>query len=185
MNNSSLSGSTIRCPTPPTGCIQPAQSVGAPPPQRYGLSFDDLAGDAFSDPLLLVGQFITQNDTDIFIFPPVWIPTHALWSNYPEALSYMNFERLLRNTLVIALLNTVGTLFSSAFVAYGFSRFRFKGRDLLFGLLLGTMMLPFQVTMIPLFRSSSASAGSTPTIPWWYRPSLPIPFLSSCCASSF
>lgn len=92
-----------------------------------------------------------KNDTEIFIFPPVWIPTQALWTNYPEALAYMNFTRLLRNTLVIALLNTVGTLFSSAFVAYGFSRFRFKGRDLLFGLLLGTMMLPFQVTMIPLF----------------------------------
>jgi multiple sugar transport system permease protein len=60
-------------------------------------------------------------------------------------------ERLLRNTLLVALLNTIGTIFSSAFVAYGFSRFRFKGSNLLFGVLLATMMLPFQVTMIPLF----------------------------------
>lgn len=92
-----------------------------------------------------------KNDTEIFVFPPVWIPTDALWSNYPEALAYMNFGRLLRNTLVVALLNTIGTIFSSAFVAYGFSRFRFKGSNLLFGVLLATMMLPFQVTMIPLF----------------------------------
>jgi multiple sugar transport system permease protein len=92
-----------------------------------------------------------KNDTEIFVFPPVWIPTNALWRNYPEALAYMNFGHLLRNTLLVALLNTIGTIFSSAFVAYGFSRFRFKGSNLLFGVLLATMMLPFQVTMIPLF----------------------------------
>src|SRR5262245_22694878 len=62
-----------------------------------------------------------KNDTEIFIFPPTFLPSQPLWNNYPEALAYMRFGLLLRNTLVIAVLSTLGTLLSSAFVAYGFS----------------------------------------------------------------
>src|SRR5262245_55119200 len=67
-----------------------------------------------------------KNDTEIFVFPPTWIPAQPLWNNYGEALEYMRFGLLLRNTLIIATLTTVGNVLTSAFVAYGFSHFRFR-----------------------------------------------------------
>lgn len=87
----------------------------------------------------------------IFKMPPVWLPDPVRWQNYPEALSYFPFLRQLSNTLVIAISNVVLTLISSTLVAYSFSRLRWFGRDLFFFLMLSTMMLPYQVTMVPLF----------------------------------
>ena len=73
------------------------------------------------------------------------------WHNYVEALEAMQFWRLLKNTLAVTYLGTLGTLLSCSFVAYGFARFRFPGRNALFLLLLSTMMLPPVVTMIPVY----------------------------------
>jgi multiple sugar transport system permease protein len=87
----------------------------------------------------------------IFQMPPVWIPNPIRWQNYPEALNYFPFLQQLGNTLVIAISSVVLTLVSSTLVAYSFSRLRWIGRDPLFYLMLSTMMLPYQVTMIPLF----------------------------------
>ncbi|MGD0566205.1 MAG: hypothetical protein ABSA34_02600, partial [Candidatus Goldiibacteriota bacterium] len=75
------------------------------------------------------------------------------WSNYakawaPKALDE-TFNRYLINTLIITLTGIVGVLLSSTFVAYGFSRFKFPGRDVLFLVMVSTMMIPAQVTMIP------------------------------------
>jgi ABC-type glycerol-3-phosphate transport system permease component len=81
----------------------------------------------------------------------VWIPNPALWQNYPEGLTLMNFPRLLGNTLFLVIVGTFGILLSSTWVVYGFTRFHFRGRDSMFLLLLATMMLPAQVTMVPLF----------------------------------
>jgi multiple sugar transport system permease protein len=77
------------------------------------------------------------------------------WSNYakawaPKALDE-TFNRYLINTLIITLTGIVGVLLSSTFVAYGFSRFKFPGRDVLFLVMVSTMMIPAQVTMIPTF----------------------------------
>jgi multiple sugar transport system permease protein len=71
--------------------------------------------------------------------------------NFTTTWSQLNFPRLLFNTAAIAVLSTVGAVASSALVAYGFARFRFPGRNLLFVLLLGTIILPFQVTLIPQY----------------------------------
>ena len=87
----------------------------------------------------------------IFTLPPVWIPDPLRWQNYPQALGYFPFLLQLRNTLVIAVSAVMLTLISSALVAYSFSRLRWHGRDILFFAMLSTMMLPYQVTMIPLF----------------------------------
>ncbi len=70
---------------------------------------------------------------------------------YSEALRYIDFWRYLKNTVSIVLLSIFGTLFSCSLVAYGFARLSFPGRDVLFGILLATMMLPAQVTMVPQF----------------------------------
>jgi len=78
------------------------------------------------------------------------------WSNYPQAWQQINFPILFRNTLAIAVLGIVGTLFSCIIVAYGFSRFRFPGRDLLFTVLISTIFLPATVTLVPTFAFFTA-----------------------------
>ncbi len=98
----------------------------------------------------LVSTSLKELD-QIFTMPPVWIPHPIRWQNYPEALSYFPFVRQLSNTLIVAFSSTALTLISSTLVAYSFSRLRWPGRDLCFFLMLITMMLPYQVTMIPLF----------------------------------
>jgi len=78
----------------------------------------------------------------------------ARWSNYREALTPPNFRFLLylRNTLVITIVALVGQVLSCSLVAFGFARLRFPGRGPLFILVLATLMLPAQVTMVPLFK---------------------------------
>jgi len=98
----------------------------------------------------LVSTSLKELD-QIFTMPPIWIPNPIRWQNYPEALGYFPFLNQLRNTLIIALASTGLTLLSSTLVAFSFSRLRWVGRDLCFFLMLSTMMLPYQVTMIPLF----------------------------------
>jgi multiple sugar transport system permease protein len=84
-------------------------------------------------------------------FPPRWIPDPVRWSNYPEALNYVPFDRYALNTLVISTLTVVGHVLSCTLVAYGFARLRAPGKDALFIVLLATMMLPYPVTMIPVY----------------------------------
>ena len=74
-----------------------------------------------------------------------------LIDNYTTAWNQLNFPRLLRNTFLIALLSTVGAVASSILVAYGFARFRFRGKNALFVVLIATIILPFQVTLLPQY----------------------------------
>ncbi len=87
----------------------------------------------------------------IFVFPPEWIPEPWRWQNYPEALTTIPFFLYFRNTLTILVPTVVGTVLTSALAAYGFSRLRWPGRDLVFNVLLTTLMLPYAVTLIPTF----------------------------------
>lgn len=73
------------------------------------------------------------------------------WANYPRSLKRMNFTDALANTTVITVLCVIGQILSSSLVGFGFARFRFRGKNFLFMLMLSTMMLPPQVSMIPLF----------------------------------
>lgn len=84
-----------------------------------------------------------------------WIFTPN-WSNFREAWDTIKFGRLFFNTFAIAIIGTIGTVISSTLVAYGFSRFRIPGKNILFIILIGTIILPPQVTQIPsyaIFRS--------------------------------
>lgn len=85
--------------------------------------------------------------------PPQLIPSPAVPQNYLTVLSNpkLNFPLLTRNTLMVAVLAVMGTTLSSALVAYGFAKIRFRGNNVLFGVMLGTMMIPFPVMMVPLF----------------------------------
>ena len=88
---------------------------------------------------------------EVFAVPIVWIPAVPQWRNYADALSLLPFARFAWNTLVLCLLSVLGTLLSASMVAYAFARLRWPGRDFFFMLLLGTMMLPEVITLIPMF----------------------------------
>ena len=79
------------------------------------------------------------------------IPRHIHWGNYPAALARIHFGVTLANTLFVTTWAVLGQIISSSLVGFGFARFRFRGRNLIFILMLSTMMLPGQVTMIPVF----------------------------------
>jgi multiple sugar transport system permease protein len=98
----------------------------------------------------LVSTSLKELD-QIFKLPPIWIPNPVRWQNYPEALTYFPFLQQLGNTLIITLSSVALALVSSSLVAYSFSRLRWPGRNVMFFIMLATMMLPYQVTMVPLF----------------------------------
>jgi multiple sugar transport system permease protein len=112
--------------------------------------------------LPLVWMLITSLKTDAQIFPSDisgfsglnlkdFIPNPARFSNYKDALQTAPFGTYLINTLFLCTVSVFGTVLSSSIVAYGFARCQFKGRNLLFILMLATIMLPGQVVMIPQF----------------------------------
>lgn len=88
-----------------------------------------------------------------FIFPPELIPRPVVWSNYIDAVTRPGHPFFLytRNSVVITLAATLGTVLTSSFVAFGFARIRFRGRDFWFIVLLSTLMLPDVVRLIPSF----------------------------------
>jgi len=92
---------------------------------------------------------IRTGDKEISI--DVLMPNPVRWDNYPEALQAVPFGTYLQNTLLLCVLNVIGAVLSSAVIAYGFARLEFPGRDALFIIMIATMALPAQVTMIPIF----------------------------------
>jgi multiple sugar transport system permease protein len=91
--------------------------------------------------------------TQVKKFPPVWIPDPVMWENYVNAFIIfpVPFWMFVRNSLFMSLSNVVGSVMSNSIVAFAFARLRFRGSRVLFLIVLSTMMLPAQVTMIPLF----------------------------------
>jgi multiple sugar transport system permease protein len=87
----------------------------------------------------------------VFVYPPEWLPSAPQWSNYAEALTRVPFGLFAANTLLIAGISIVGQVLSCSIVGYSFARLRFPGNRLLFGVLIATLMVPEQVTYIPLF----------------------------------
>lgn len=92
-----------------------------------------------------------KTDEQLFVFPPIWIPNPIAWWNYPNTVTYITFFLYLRNTLIIALTSTVGELIACSLTAYSLARINWPGRQVLFIITVATLMLPFQVTLIPLF----------------------------------
>lgn len=89
--------------------------------------------------------------SQIFAVPPVWIPDPIVWSNYVDTLTAMPFGRAYWNSFYITTIVVVVQLFTASMAAYAFAKLRFRGSGILFILFLATMMIPKQVTMIPLY----------------------------------
>lgn len=105
----------------------------------------------YVSPLLWALSTSLKSEPQVYAAPSVWIPNPIVWRNYPEALTRVPFFRYIINTFKITLPVVFGSVLSNAIVAYGFSRIRWPFRDAAFYLCIATMIIPFQVTMIPLF----------------------------------
>ena len=110
-----------------------------------------LGAAVFLTPLLWMISSSLKPEYQILEVPPRLLPDPPRWQNYAEALTAMPFGRYALNTLAISLLTIVGHLLSCTVVAYAFARLRAPGRDALFLVVLATMMLPYPVTMVPLY----------------------------------
>ena len=88
---------------------------------------------------------------DVLLIPPQWVPDVPRWSNFVDVFQTTPFARYAVNTLIITFLSVIGKIFSCSLVAYSFARLRWRGRNLLFIIMLATLMLPSQVTLIPQF----------------------------------
>jgi multiple sugar transport system permease protein len=102
-------------------------------------------------PLVWMISTALKSLDQVGIFPPEWIPNPVLWDNFGQALTFLPFALYFRNTGIITGFSILGTLISCSLVAYGFARLRARGREALFLLVLSTLMLPNQVTMIPQY----------------------------------
>lgn len=92
-----------------------------------------------------------KDPSEVMVYPPQVFPKVLKFGNYPEVFRRAPFGLFFRNTVLVTAFATLGTVLSTILVAFGFARRRFPGRDLLFMLVLSTMMLPGEVTLIPQF----------------------------------
>ncbi|WP_228288149.1 carbohydrate ABC transporter permease [Thermosipho ferrireducens] len=90
-------------------------------------------------------------DSELLAYPPTIFPENPDWSNYEKALNKFPFFTYLKNSIIITIGNLIGVLISAPFVAYGFSKINWKGRNFLFAVMMASVMLPGAVTMIPVF----------------------------------
>ncbi len=108
-------------------------------------------GFLFLLPLMWMVSTSLKSLTQQVAWPPEWIPHPFVWRNYPEAATFLPLVRYSLNSLTITVLFVVGTLLSCPLIAYAFARIRFPGRDLLFVVLIATIMLPGVVRLIPTY----------------------------------
>lgn len=110
-----------------------------------------LGAAVFTIPLLWTISTSLKTVSEVGKDPSRLLPKNPTLQNFPDAWHALPFGTFVANTLFVTLLATVGGVLSASLVAYGFARFKFRGRNLLFVILLSTMMLPSQVTQIPVF----------------------------------
>lgn len=108
-------------------------------------------------------SFKTENE--IFTVPIRWLPDSFIIQNYVRALQVVPILKCMLNTVLIAIPKILGEVFVSALVAFGFARFTFKGRNAMFMVMLATMMLPYEVTMIPTFMAWSSLGFADSYVP--------------------
>src|SRR5258708_17567074 len=109
---------------------------------------------------------------ELYVFPPKLFPNSPQWNNYLEIWQRAPFGQFFLNSTIVAILSVTGQVLSTSLVAYGFARFRFPGRNVLFLIVLSTLMLPSQVTIVPsflLFRSLGWLDSFKPlVVPQWF-----------------
>ncbi len=138
---------TLRKPSPSLGGGHLRQALLHAPTYLVVL----VLGVAFGLPFLWAVLTSLKLPREIFIFPPAWLPEDPQWSNYVEVFHQAPLALFFWNSLKVTFLTGIGQILSASLVAYGFARFRFPGRNILFLVMLSTLMLPPQITIIPTF----------------------------------
>ena len=110
-----------------------------------------LGGLAMLFPFIWMLSTAVKSPSEALTVPPSLIPAHPTGENFRRAVTLIPLWRMFANSLVVSVVATSAQVLSSAMAAYGFSRLHFRGRDSLFLVYLATMMIPFQVTVVPLF----------------------------------
>ena len=108
-----------------------------------------IGGVAFAIPFVWMVRTSVMPMWQIYIFPPQWIPAEIVLDNF--RIAELPWPRFFLNSTIITLLNVSGAVVTASIVAFAFARIRFPGRDVLFLIVLSTMMLPGQVTLIPTY----------------------------------
>ncbi|MFC4401560.1 carbohydrate ABC transporter permease [Gracilibacillus xinjiangensis] len=107
---------------------------------------------------------------EVMAMPPVWVPAEWKFENFTEAMRVAPFDRYFINSVIVTIVSTIGELITTILAAYAFSRIQFYGRDIVFAVLLGTMMVPSEVLLIPNFVTLSnlgwIDTYSALIIPW-------------------
>ncbi len=116
---------------------------------RHGLLL--VLGVAFLMPFLWLLSTSLKTNEQIVQASPTLIPQPATFENYPNAFKAVPLLQYGKNTLIVTIFSVLGALCSNTLVAYGFSRLQWRSREFFFIITLATLMLPFQVTMVPLF----------------------------------
>lgn len=116
----------------------------------------------FISPFLIMITTALKTNTDAFQLPVKLLPRKLIWSNFPEAMSKIPFVLYMKNTIFITALSIIGQLISTPMVAYSLAKIKWKGAPVISSLIIGTMMIPYTVTMIPLYKIWS-SLGMTNT----------------------
>jgi len=123
-------------------------------------------------PFVWLVRSALMRDAQMFISPPRWIPDPFQWSNFTEALTAQPFGRYFLNTVVIAVISVLGTVLTCSIAAFSFSRLRWRGRDVVFAVLLSGVMLPYAVTLIPTFvmwqELGALNTIAPLTVPSWF-----------------
>jgi ABC-type glycerol-3-phosphate transport system permease component len=100
--------------------------------------------------LWMVSTSLKPQD-EVFTYPPKFLPTSFQWQNYKSGWTILDFNTFLKNSLIVTSANVIGNLVSCTLVAYAFARLRARGKSVLFVLLLATLMIPREVTIVPRF----------------------------------
>ena len=106
-----------------------------------------------------------KTEARVFAFPPEWVPNPPILDNYRYIFAELPFTRYVLNSLKVSLLWTLGVVLSSSLAAYAFARVRFRGRDTLFMITLAALMIPGQITMIPLYVVMARIGWVDPQLP--------------------
>jgi multiple sugar transport system permease protein len=134
-----------------------APALTLPRHRRWRLPFSPWHLVLIPATIVLIAPFawlvITSIETpaEALHFPPILVPHRLDFANYPQALQAAPFGRFFLNSVVVAVTTVISNLVLCSLAGYAFARYRFLGRGLLFVLIMATLMVPFQVTMIPQF----------------------------------
>lgn len=106
----------------------------------------------FLSPFLVMVTTSLKTNADAFQLPAKLFPRKVVWINYPEALEKIPYLQYLKNTIFITLFSVGGQLISTPLVAYSLAKIKWRGSAIISSLVMGTMMIPYTVTMIPLYK---------------------------------